>query len=191
VKAVIGLGNPGKKYARTPHNAGFAVIDELARQRSCRLRRSFRFRAHTAKGEIGGERVILVKPVTYMNRSGHAVAAVLRYWKLLPADMIVVSDDADLDLGRMRIRKKGSSGGHRGLASIIESLGSEDFTRVRLGIGRGDDKKALIDHVLDPLSAAEQKTMQKVVERAGDAVTCLLTSGIEEAMNIYNGVTVT
>lgn len=191
-KIVVGLGNPGKHYAYTPHNVGFAVIDELASGFSCVLRRSFSFRARiglvvSAKGSCGSEeKLLLVKPQTYMNRSGTAVASVLRYRKLTASDMIVVLDDADLDFGQLRIRARGSSGGHKGLTSVIQAMGSEEFARVRIGIGRDNNSKGLVEHVLTPFSAAEWQEMKQIIRRAAQAVLCILNSGVETAMNRFN-----
>ena len=187
MKMVAGLGNPGKQYAGTPHNVEFDAVDKLAELLDVRFRRSIRFRALTANGRYEEDGLLLVKPQTFMNRSGMAVARLARYRKLAAADVIVVLDDADLEVGRMRIRPKGSSGGHRGLESVIEGLGSDAFVRVRLGIGRGNNDRDLIEHVLRPYSKAERKTMEHVVEDAARAVLCMMSEGVEAAMNAYNG----
>ena len=184
VKIVVGLGNPGKEYRDTRHNVGFAVLDELASRWSCSWRRRFRFDAWLAEASCAGEPVLLVKPRTYMNRSGDAVAPILRYRKVSAEDLLVVMDDADLDSGQLRIRKQGGSGGHGGLGSIIERLGTDAFTRVRMGIGR--DAGDLVDRVLRPMTPAEKKALAPAVERAAEAVVCALESGVEAAMNAYN-----
>jgi PTH1 family peptidyl-tRNA hydrolase len=132
-------------------------------------------------------RVLLVKPRTYMNGSGEAVGAILRYWKLEPRDMVVLVDDADLQVGQLRLRAKGSSGGHRGLESIIQEAGSPEFPRVRIGVGRDRRGKDLVKHVLTPFSPEERETVRRVVERAAEAVACILESDFSEAMNRYNG----
>ena len=138
MKVIVGLGNPGKAYAHTPHNVGFDVVHELARRLGCTLSLNRRFAARVGR-TVGAEtELLLVQPQTYMNDSGAAVAPILRYRKLTPADLVVVLDDADLPLGRLRIRKQGSSGGHRGLQSIVDALGTGEFIRVRVGIGRGE-----------------------------------------------------
>lgn len=186
MKIVIGLGNPGKRYVHTPHNTGFAVIDELARCLPCQLRGRFRFRARMGKAIFNRDELLLVKPETYMNRSGITAARVLRHRKLVPADMIVVLDDADLDIGRLRIRATGGSGGHRGLESVIESVKSEEFTRVRVGIGRDSSGQELVEHVLAPCSPEEQEQMVQAVRRAAQAVLCVVESGVETAMNRFN-----
>jgi len=136
VKVIAGLGNPGREYAQTPHNVGFDVVVMLAERLQAEWRNSRRFQARTARATFAGCECLLVQPQTFMNLSGTSVAAVLRYHGGCPADLVVVLDDADLPLGRLRIRKSGSSGGHRGLASVIDVLGGGDFARVRLGVGR-------------------------------------------------------
>ena len=186
MKVVVGLGNPGEQYANTPHSIGFEVVDELAAGLDCRLRKSFWFRAKVGKAVAGGGDVLLVKPQTYMNASGSAVSAILRYHKALPSDMIVVLDDADLDVGTIRIKPKGSSGGHKGLLSVENSVGTKDFVRVRLGIGRSNDGADLVNHVLDHFKADERTLMSRVVKEAAGAVLCVLESGIDRAMNEYN-----
>jgi peptidyl-tRNA hydrolase, PTH1 family len=186
VKVIVGLGNPGKQYENTPHNAGFFVADELSVRLECSFRKSFRFDARIAKTLYKEEDVLLVKPETYMNRSGLAVASILRYRRVETGEMIVLLDDADLEQGRLRIRSKGGSGGHKGLGSIIEAVGSEEFTRVRIGIGReaGND---LVNHVLRPYSGGDRKKMGEIFGLAADAVMCILAFDVSEAMNRFNG----
>ena len=187
VKLVVGLGNPGERYAQTPHNAGFMVVDELAARLSCRLRASSRCRAQLGSAETGGQGLILAKPQTYMNASGEAVVAILQYRKIPAEDLLVVVDDADLELGRVRVRLRGSSGGHRGLESIIGALGTGDFARVRVGIGRDSDRE-LVDQVLRPLKPGEREPLVRATRMAADAVLCVLERGVAEAMNRFNGV---
>lgn len=187
MKVIVGLGNPGKQYANTPHNVGFGVADVLADRLGAGFRRSLRFRAKIARGTYGPEALLLVKPQTYMNNSGESVAAIVRYRKLEASDTVVVVDDADLDLGRLRLRPGGSSGGHRGLQSIIRHLGSDAFARIRIGIGRRHAGGDLIKHVLRPFSQQERKQMTQVVGRAADAVMRVLDTGIDDAMNDFNG----
>jgi peptidyl-tRNA hydrolase, PTH1 family len=186
VKIVVGLGNPGREYEKTPHNIGFAVIDELARQLSSSMRISFRFRARLGKAIVNEQDLLLVKPQTYMNRSGTTTAAILRYKKVLPPDMILVLDDADLDFGRIRIRAGGSSGGHKGLESVIQSVGSKEFPRVRIGIGRSSDGAGLVEHVLDPFSEEEKRQMAEATKKAAAAILMILESGVDAAMNSFN-----
>ncbi len=187
MKIVVGLGNPGKAYDRTPHNIGFDVVDRLAERYECKSRRMLRFNARVAKAKIEGEDTFLVKPQTFMNLSGQAVAPLARYYKIAPEDVIVVVDDADLPARCLRIRPDGGSGGHRGLQSIMDNLGNRGFPRLRVGIGRREEDKTLTRHVLSKFNAAEYKAMQVVIDRAADAVMSLLTSGISAAMNEFNG----
>ncbi|MDD4871033.1 MAG: aminoacyl-tRNA hydrolase [Kiritimatiellae bacterium] len=187
MKVIVGLGNPGKQYENTPHNAGFSVVDELAVRLECSFRRSFRFDARIAKTLYEEEDVLLVKPETYMNRSGLAVASILKYRRAEIGNMIVVLDDADLEQGQLRIRSNGSSGGHKGLGSIIEAVGGEEFTRVRIGIGREADND-LVEHVLKPYSGIDRRKMKEVFSLAADAVMCILVSDVSEAMNKFNGI---
>jgi peptidyl-tRNA hydrolase, PTH1 family len=187
VKVIVGLGNPGKRYADTPHNVGFDVADELADRFQARFRRSLRFKARIAQGTHGRETLLLVKPQTYMNNSGEAVGAVVRYRKLEVSDTVVIVDDADLGLGRLRIRPGGGSGGHRGLQSIIRHLGSDTFARVRVGIGRRRPGEQLTAHVLSPFAKQEREQVARTVQRAADAVQLLLEEGVDAAMNDFNG----
>jgi len=186
VKIVVGLGNPGKQYQDTRHNVGFAVVEALAKQLPGNLRRSWRLQARIGKTERHGQPVWLVEPLTYMNNSGRAVAAVLRAARAGADNLVVVLDDADLPVGRLRIRRSGGSGGHKGLASIISFLGTEAFTRVRIGIGHSA-AGGLIEHVLQPFSASERERMAVVIDQAAQAVLCIIDSGVEEAMNLFNG----
>ena len=189
MKAVVGLGNPGKRYANTPHNVGFAVVDMLADgPLPCRLKKSFRFGARQGTARFGEERILLAKPETFMNRSGRAVAGLLRYWKIAAGDMIVVMDDADLEIGRLRIRSAGGNGGHRGLGSVIDCVGTRDFVRVRIGIGRGTRGDDLVEHVLKPFGKEDGDLAREMVAHAADAVMCVLSSGADEAMNRFNGL---
>jgi len=187
VKVIVGLGNPGRKYEDTPHNVGFAVVDVLARKLGCRLRRSFRFAARVGKAVHEGESLFLLKPETYMNRSGAGVAPFVRYRKAERTDLILVVDDAALELGRIRIRARGSSGGHKGLASVLGALGTEEIARVRLGIGRGPQDESLVKRVLTPFSDAERDRMGGQIAAAAEAVLVVIGAGVEEAMNRYNG----
>jgi peptidyl-tRNA hydrolase, PTH1 family len=182
-KLVVGLGNPGKEYAGTRHNIGFDVVDRLAAKRECSLRNRSKFSA--AIGETGG--VTLVKPQTFMNRSGTAVAAVVNWLKLTPQNALVVVDDADLPLGQLRLRLSGGSGGHNGLRSIIEALGSEGFARLRVGIGRREPMGTdITNHVLGKFSAAERTAAREAAEEAVAAVECCLKEGLTAAMNQFN-----
>ena len=187
MKLIVGLGNPGRKYAQTRHNTGFAVLDELARRAGAEFRKPLWARASTAKAQVGGQDVLLAKPETFMNLSGAAVAALARKRGLQPQDVVVVLDDAELAVGRLRIRARGSAGGHNGLKSIVQCLGSDEFIRVRVGIGRSGGAPGLTDHVLGSFTAAERAALAPVIPLAAEAVECILSAGVEQAMNRYNG----
>ncbi len=188
MKMVVGLGNPGKKYEHTRHNAGFEVVDELARRWAVRFRRSWVIPAETARGgaEALGEDCWLVKPQTYMNRSGAAVAPLARKKGVQAGDLVVVVDDAELPLGKLRIRQRGGSGGHNGLKSLIEALGTEDFVRLRVGVGRKGEGADLADHVLSPLSREDRRALEESAGRAADALEVMAREGAEAAMNKFN-----
>ena len=182
MRVIVGLGNPGRQYAHTRHNVGFDVLDILARRTKVRILG----RQHRALvGRLGqaGAEVLLVKPQTFMNESGSAVSAILRKHKLGPESMLVVCDDLDLPLGRLRLRPSGSSGGHKGMNSIIQHVGSSDFPRLRIGIGRKGDA---IDHVLSRFNRKDREVMDAALQSAADALEMILDEGIEAAMNVYN-----
>ncbi len=184
MKLIVGLGNPGAEYAGTRHNVGFEVIDILAARHHITVSKRD-FRSVIGEGAIGRERVILARPSTFMNLSGEAVAAIARFYKLDAADVIVISDDVALPTGRLRLRYKGSAGGHNGLANIIAHLNTQEFARVRVGVGAarpGD----LIGHVLSRFRKEELPLMQEGYERAADAVEVALADGFETAMNRFN-----
>jgi PTH1 family peptidyl-tRNA hydrolase len=186
VKVIAGLGNPGREYAQTPHNVGFDVVEALAERFQAGWRISRRFQARTARVSHAGCECLLVQPQTFMNLSGNSVAAVLRYHGGGLGDLVVVLDDADLPLGRLRIRKAGSSGGHRGLASVIEALGSSDFARVRLGVGR-EGQGGLVDYVLGRFDGPRLAQARQTVTAAADAVLDCVAEGVDVAMNRWNG----
>lgn len=186
MKVIVGLGNPGRQYVHTPHNVGLEVIAELAQRHGCAMRRSFRFRARTGKGAIAGQQVLLVVPVAFMNNSGPVVAAIVNKLGVAVQDLIVIADDADLAEGQLRIRARGGSGGHKGMQSILDHLGRDQFVRVRLGIGRRRNAADLVTHVLTPWSATAWKEMEPMIGRAADAVAFLLEHGVEAAMNAFN-----
>lgn len=183
---VAGLGNPEPKYANTRHNAGFRVADELARRVGTPLRK-IKFHALTGQAEIGGQGVLLLKPTTYMNLSGVAVGEAARFYKLPPDHVLVLSDDVDLPLGKIRLRKNGSAGGHNGLKSIIQHLGTDQFPRLKIGVGAkpGPDYD-MADWVLGAFQGEDAKVMDHAVKRAADAVECLLAEGLEKTMNQFN-----
>ncbi len=187
---LIGLGNPGSRYARTRHNVGFLVADEIALRLGTRFRKFFLrgyLYAHGRSGELGSDTFIhIVKPVTLMNRSGTIVPGLLRRFRLDPESMVVVCDTLDLPIGRVRLKRGGSSAGHRGLSSIIQELGSETFMRLLIGIGRPPSKSAVIDFVLGDFSDAESEILEPTVKRAADAIMSLTTRSAEEVMNELN-----
>ena len=181
--AIIGLGNPEKKYDMTRHNVGFEVIDELAKQMGI----SVNVRRHKAlcgMGYMGSEKVILVKPQTYMNLSGESVRAVVDFYKLTPDEIIVISDDINLETGRLRIRAKGSAGGHNGLKNIIAHLGTMDFKRIRVGVGA--NKGDLIKHVLGKFSKDEMGLVEETVKDTANAATVIVMEDVNMAMNKFN-----
>jgi peptidyl-tRNA hydrolase, PTH1 family len=184
VKLIVGLGNPGAKYRGTRHNIGFAVVDELANRRSVVFDAS-PVAALVAKVR-GVEPVLLAKPLTSMNASGEAVGELTRYFKFEPADLLVVVDEVQLPLGRLRARARGSAGGHNGLKSLIAHLG-EGFARLRIGVGRGEMRRDLADHVLARFDTEEAAEVERMTTRAADALEMFITSGIEAVMNAFNG----
>ena len=186
MKIIAGLGNPGRDYELTRHNIGFLVLDEIARRMGVRFRRSWRTPALIAKGMIGDEPVRLIKPQTYMNRSGLAVAPVLRRVKCGMNDLTVVFDDVALDAGQLRIRARGSSGKHNGVQSVIDALGGDAFNRIRVGIGKKPDRMSLSDYVLGPFSDEERAGLNETIRRAADAAEAVCTAGVEQAMNCFN-----
>lgn len=185
IRLIVGLGNPGPEYKDTRHNAGFMAVDLLAAELGAGRWRT-RCRSLAAEAFWGGEKVVLAKPQTFMNRSGEAVAPLLRWYGLGPSGLLVVCDDLDLPLGRIRIRKKGGDGGHRGLKSIIAALGSGEFARLRVGIGRPGPEKDVVEWVLERFTAEEGPFVEESLVRAVRAVLVILEAGIEEAMNRFN-----
>ena len=183
MKLIVGLGNPGAKYRGTRHNIGFAVLDELAARRQVSFE-SAPVDALIAKVR-GADEVLLAKPLTFMNASGEAVGALLRYYKIEIADLLVVVDDVQLPLGKLRARVRGSAGGHNGLKSIVAHVG-DAFSRLRIGVGRGDPRRDLADHVLTRFDADEAAEVERVTSRAADAAEMFVTSGIGAVMNGFN-----
>ena len=186
MKLIVGLGNPGAKYAGTRHNAGFSVIDELAERHNIKVDTS-KHKALIGKGVINGEKVILAMPQTFMNLSGESVRAIMDFYKLTVDDLIVVYDDIDLDVGKIRIREKGSAGGHNGMKNIILHSGSQDFVRVRVGVGKKPEHMDLADHVLSRFSREDLPLMRESCGKACDALEVILSDGAVAAMNRYNG----
>jgi PTH1 family peptidyl-tRNA hydrolase len=186
VKLVAGLGNPGPRYADSRHNVGFAVVDDLARRCGIDLARYDRdFEALRGEGLCGGERVLLLKPQTFMNLSGRSVSAALRYYKLPLESLLVISDDLDLPVGQLRLRPSGSAGGQKGLADVIRCVGSDSFARLRLGIGKVH-KAATVAHVLSGFTPDERSAVAEQIRLAAEAVECWVREGVTSAMNRYN-----
>lgn len=185
---VVGLGNPGSEYAQTRHNAGFSVIEALARRHQARFRRGLFAQSETARLLVAGVPALLVKPLTYMNLSGRAVVPLCRKEGVSPDRVLVVYDDMDIPLGRVRVRPGGGAGGHRGMASIIAGLGREEIARVRVGIGRPPAGIDAAQFVLSPVRSVERGLWQQAIDAAADAVEAVLLEGLERAMGGFNAL---
>jgi PTH1 family peptidyl-tRNA hydrolase len=185
---IVGLGNPGAEYAKTRHNAGFMLAELLATRWRADWNNEKKFQSRIAKTERNGKRLVLCEPQTFMNLSGEAVGTLEKFYQLPLKQLIVVVDDADLPLGEIRLRPGGSSGGHHGLESIEQHLGSREYARLRIGIGRKDAKREIAGYVLGRLSKDELVVMGKVLVRAADQVECWLAHGLQKAMSQFNGV---
>jgi PTH1 family peptidyl-tRNA hydrolase len=183
-KIVVGLGNPGDDYVNTRHNMGFKVIDSLAESLETEVKKR-KFGARCGSAEFADKKLILLKPWQFMNRSGQSVATAVGFYKLSVKDLLVITDDMDLEPGRIRIRAKGSAGGHNGLADIIEKLGTNEFSRCRIGIGRSREEDA-IDHVLNKPAAEEEPLLAEAIEKARKAVLFWIEHGTERTMNEFN-----
>jgi len=190
VYLIVGLGNPGSEYARTRHNAGFWVADLLAKRWRADWAYEKKFEARLARAERTERRALLCEPQTYMNSSGEAVAAVVSFYQVPLAQVLVVVDDADLPLGELRLRPGGSSGGHHGLESVEQHLGSREYARLRIGIGRADGAREIRGHVLGRFSSTEAALADKVSQVAADQAEVWLLAGAQKAMNQFNGVVV-
>ena len=183
---IVGLGNPDRKYQNTRHNIGFDVIDVIADKNQITVGER-KHKALIGKGFVGGQKVVLVKPQTYMNLSGESVREVIDFYKIDEKnELIVISDDVSLDVGQIRIRKKGSAGGHNGLKNIILHLGHDEFHRVRMGVGEKPEGYDLVDYVLGHFSGEEREIMDESAKRAADAIEVMMTDGTDAAMNQYN-----
>ncbi len=188
-RLVVGLGNPGAEYTRTRHNAGFMVVEEIAARASAQWNFEKKFDARVAKAERSETKLLLAEPQTFMNASGEAVGALVNFYRVPVAGLLVVVDDADLPFGEIRMRPKGSSGGHHGLESIEKHLGTREFARLKVGIGRtADGRRQITNYVLGKFSAAEAKLLEKVIKRAAGQAECWASEGAEKAMNRFNGV---
>jgi PTH1 family peptidyl-tRNA hydrolase len=182
---IVGLGNPGTKFNGTKHNIGFEVIERLAHENHIKLDRK-KHHSIVGQGVIKGEKVILMKPQTYMNASGEAVIDALKFYKETPDKVIVIYDDTSLEIGRLRIRERGSAGGHNGIKNIIAHLKTQEFDRVKVGVGEKPPGWDLADYVLSRFSSNEMKTMIEAVKMASDAVVTMVDEGVDKAMNSYN-----
>ena len=183
---IVGLGNPGRQYEKTRHNVGFEVIDRLADRLSASVDEK-KFKGCYGKGVIGGNKVILLKPLTYMNLSGESVRAAMDFYKIDPDHMLVVYDDVSLDVGQLRIRTKGSAGGHNGIKNIIAHLGTQEFPRVKVGVGEKPPRMDLADYVLSRFSGEDQEKMNAAFVEAARAVEAMIIEGTDWAMNRFNG----
>ena len=191
MKLIVGLGNPGRRYAGTRHNIGFDVLDLLAGRHRIEWEAAPRgIEALAGRGDVGvsgvSQKVLFAKPLTFMNLSGHAVLGLLQFFKIEPVDLLVVVDEVNLELGRLRARSSGSAGGHNGLKSIIEAFGSEEFSRLRIGVGRGDARRDLADHVTAKFDPEERTNVAEAAGRAADAVDLFIAEGIAPMMNRFN-----
>ena len=185
MKLFVGLGNPGAEYAKTKHNVGFMLADKLADKLSADNWRE-KFNALVAETFFNGEKILIVKPQTFMNLSGEAVAPIMNFYKICAENLIVAHDDMDLPLGMIRLRPKGSGGGHHGIESIIRHLGEENFPRIRIGVGRPPKNWTVNNHVLSPFNQDDAEIISKTVEELVPAVLCIFSEGINNAMNKFN-----
>ena len=187
MKLIVGLGNPGREYRETRHNVGFLVVEEIARRHGIGWAAGPSQIAETLVGKkFGAEPLMLAKPLTFMNLSGDVVAGLARSLDIAPDDLFIVVDEAALPFGKLRARARGSAGGHNGLKSVIERLGTTDFPRLRLGVGRGDGRRDLADHVLAKFERGEQAELEALITRAADAAEMFAEEGISKVMNMYN-----
>ena len=184
---IVGLGNPGREYEKTRHNCGFRALDILAQKLGCKVDKG-KFQGLYGQVSYGGSKLLLLKPLTYMNLSGRSVLQLSAFFRIPPQRIIVLFDDISLEPGRLRIRADGSAGGHNGIKSIIAELGSQDFPRVKIGVGgKAHPEQDLADHVLSNFSAQEEKALASALERAADAALCIIDHGVPETANRYNG----
>ncbi len=185
MRVIFGLGNPGIQYRDTRHNLGFMVVDRLSELHKIELT-TFSHHGWLGEGSLVRKKILLVKPLTFVNEAGKSVAEIRRAYGLSPQDILIINDDADLELGKLRISEKGGDGGHKGLRSIIQCLGTQEIPRLRVGIGRPQEDEDLTEFVLGEFTSQEKKIVKDAVERAAEAVEVLVKCGIEEAMSRYN-----
>ena len=185
MKIIVGLGNPGQRYRNSRHNVGFRVVERLAARLESAFTRE-KYGGLVAEAVYGGRRLLLLKPLTYMNESGRCVARAVRYRAVAPNELLVVVDDVNLEVGKLRLRPQGSAGGHNGLKSITQHLGGQGFPRLRLGVGRAGVGVGLTEHVLGSFCAEERPEVEDMVDRAVAAVMCVMSDGVEQAMNDFN-----
>jgi PTH1 family peptidyl-tRNA hydrolase len=184
---IVGLGNPGAEYAKTRHNAGFLVVERLAEQWKSGWANERKFVSRIAKAERSGKKILLCEPQTFMNLSGEAVGALVKYYQLTVDKVLIVVDDADLPFGEIRLRPGGGSGGHHGLESVTQHLGSKEYARLRVGIGRKNEVREITNHVLGKFDATEQELLEKVLSRVASQLECWLSDGLQKAMSQFNG----
>lgn len=185
MKCIVGLGNPGKKYDGTRHNVGFAVIDELIKRHQIKLDQS-KFKGHFAIETLFGEKVIFLKPQTFMNLSGESLRPLMDFYKIEPKDVLVIFDDLDLPVGKIRLRQKGGHGGHNGIRSIIDHLGTKEFKRIRIGVGRPTNNMPIVNYVLSPFTPEQQEDVQTTINKSADACDEWIQTPFSDVMNEYN-----
>jgi len=185
---IVGLGNPGADYANTRHNAGFLLVEKLAAKWKSDWRNERKFQARVSRAGRAGKRILLAEPQTFMNLSGEAVGVLVKFYQLPLERILVVVDDADLPLGEIRLRPGGGAGGHHGLESVMQHLGSREYARLRIGIGRRDESRQITGHVLGRFSAEENARLEKVLDRSAGQLECWLDQGLQKAMSQFNGV---
>lgn len=185
MKIIVGLGNPGSEYERTRHNTGFMVVDRLAQKYNIEVKKE-KSKALFGTGEINGEKVIIVKPQTFMNLSGEAVRGIMDFYKESIENLLIIFDDIDLELGNIRIKERGSAGTHNGMKSIVQNLGTVDFKRVKVGIGKPKPNIDLVNHVLGKFSDEEFKILNGSIDKAVNAAEIIVSGNVSKAMNLYN-----
>ena len=185
LRLIAGLGNPGNQYRETRHNAGFLVLDEIGREYSLATDKK-KFSTLYGRGSVENNELVLVKPMAYMNNSGPPLRRLADYFRISGEEILVIHDDIDLAFGRLKIKEKGGHGGHNGVRSLMDAFGGGDFARLRVGVGRSESRADVTDHVLGKFNAEELKHLNRIVSRARDAVTTILTEGLTVAMNRFN-----